>query len=449
MGGQSFIHMRSAPDKPEEQEWAANFLKKALVYYSAEAGGELQKFIHHTGTKESVSWSVEFDKGLVTKAQKLWVQCDTVFLEVYQSTLPRGESFVRWGLTRAVCFLRGDLHDGRWLAKTALAFRKFLKEMPVASATLLDSRKSVMDSCVFHNKELTRELWSSADPGWSVSTAGFILMCCYFVTSGKVGGTAQKDIDKKASQLLQAWFEKYMDDGSALAIEAPGEACGSGNIILQRGEFSVPAGGGSNMCKAFVRGSIKSVELLVHLVRVLRRRSQHSQSKVQVAVASSHTVDYGFMRGKYGEEAHVLMPELYRDGSSRPRHVSKTFKLSISEVAYDQPSLRNAQQLLAARRVFLNGSSKADEKSQRGVKPGAGRTFCQDNMLCYIASTQLELKDCPHGYVGMDGTRVSSKDIIFYVFEGLPAKRSCWLVPKVLPVAPEPTLGCFDRFQNR
>lgn len=283
-------------------------------------------------------------------------------------------------------------------------------------------------------------------------------MCCYyFVTSGKVGGTAQKDIDKKASQLLQAWFEKYTDDGSALAIEVPGEACGSGNIILQRGEFSVPAGGGSNICKAFVRGSIKSVELLVHLVRVLRRRSQHSRSKVQVAefilsavvVTISHTVDYGFMRGKHGEEAHVLMPELYRDGSSRPRHVSKTFKLSISEVAYDQPSLRNAQQLLAARRVFLKGSSKADEKSQRGVKLGAGRTFCQDNMLCYIASTQLELKDCPHGYVGMEGTRVSSKDIIFYVFEGLPAKRTCWLVPKVLPVAPEPTLGCFGRFQNR
>lgn len=48
----------------------------------------------------------------------------------------------------------------------------------------------------------------------------------------------------------------------------------------------------------------------------------------------------------------------------------------------------------------------------------------------YAVATQLELRNCRHGYIGMDATRVSTKDITFYVFEGLPARRSCWLVPK-------------------
>ena len=47
------------------------------------------------------------------------------------------------------------------------------------------------------------------------------------------------------------------------------------------------------------------------------------------------------------------------------------------------------------------------------------------------ATCQSALRGDKHGYVGMDGTTVSNKDLVFYVFEGRPSRRSCWMAPKV------------------
>eukprot|EP00972_Heterocapsa_arctica_P002013 289144-Heterocapsa_arctica.AAC.1 len=215
-----------------------------------------------------------------------------------------------------------------------------------------------------------------------------------------------------------------------------------GQVVYEKGQFHLPAGSGQdNVCRSLVRGHIQASLFICHLAKVLRRRSQFSEAKVKdsevvfhaVIDFIAHTVDYSFVVGEQPGSGHLALPELYRNGSSRPRRIGKTFKLSVSEAAHELPSLRNAQQLLAARRVFLHtvaNPKKKQQLSRRGVAPGAGRTFCQDNMMAYIAGCQLELNDCPHGYVSMDATRVSSKDLMFYVFEGLPAMKSCWLVPK-------------------
>ena len=95
--------------------------------------------------------------------------------------------------------------------------------------------------------------------------------------------------------------------------------------------------------------------------------------------------------------------------------------------------------MLAARGVFLYGKRGSDKEKKkkksaseaRGLGAASGRTFCQDNMLAYMASCQTALRGDKHGYVGMDGTAVSNKDLVFYVFEGWPSRRSCWMVPKV------------------
>jgi hypothetical protein len=35
-----------------------------------------------------------------------------------------------------------------------------------------------------------------------------------------------------------------------------------------------------------------------------------------------------------------------------------------------------------------------------------------------------------HSYIGLDGTKVSSKDMEYYAFECLPDGLAAWLVPK-------------------
>eukprot|EP00972_Heterocapsa_arctica_P048619 7166700-Heterocapsa_arctica.AAC.1 len=212
--GHGLIHIKPAPDKPRVQDWAANRLTKALILDSATTGGMLKPYIYHTETRERVLRETEFDKGLSSLVQKIPLQQAEIHLEVFKSSLPRNESFVRWGMSRLVSTMRGNQHDGRWVAKSMRSFRKFFETVSYDPKLLFDSRKSVLDSSSYHGTDLDHARWAGADPDWSVSTEGFLLMGCHFMTSGKFGGIgAHEDIEAKAHELLQAWLTKYMGEG--------------------------------------------------------------------------------------------------------------------------------------------------------------------------------------------------------------------------------------------
>lgn len=193
-----------------EVDWVANRLTKALIRASPDEGGELCDFIFDTRSKTKTRWDIEFDKGLSTVAQRLQAGSSEGFLDAFVSALPRRERFVRWGLSRLVCHLRGNTHVGRWLAKSAPLFRKFFETMRYDSGLLFDSRNSVVDTCYSNDKSLDLPAWSAADPDWSVSNEGFLLICCYFMTSGEIGGVDQSVIVERAIAMLQAWVEGYM-----------------------------------------------------------------------------------------------------------------------------------------------------------------------------------------------------------------------------------------------
>ena len=95
---------------------------------------------------------------------------------------------------------------------------------------------------------------------------------------------------------------------------------------------------------------------------------------------------------------HIDLPLLYRTGSARPRSVPVMFKLNVSSEVQAQPSLRNAQQILAAKSILEGGTRKRHDHVKTRVKklvqaPKAktGKTFCQSNMLQYVAHTNHKL----------------------------------------------------------
>lgn len=315
--GEGALRCKSGSADPET-EWAANRMTKALILESPAPGADRCQFVYDTKSKQKLQRDVEFDKGLTVVAQRLQVGGRDVFLEAFVSTLPRRDRFVRWGLSRLVCHVKGDRHDGRWVAKTVPAFRKFFEDMGYDPKLLFDSRKSVVSTCYARDQRIDTTNWSAADPDWSVSCEGFVLMCCYFVTSGKVGGDDQNSIIARGSALVDAWVGEYMRDCPALTVEVTiGANEVVGHLVIQSGAVSLPlAGDPSNLCATLVRGHMCLSDFLGHLVRILRRKSQHSKARVQLASSTlhavvdliAHTVTYKFIVGKCTPQAPVKCP---------------------------------------------------------------------------------------------------------------------------------------------
>ena len=137
------------------------------------------------------------------------------------------------------------------------------------------------------------------------------------------------------------------------------------------------------------------VPLLLRLSYIIRQPSRHPAYRLPIAVALLHNlIDYLAASAELGwgdnsevfeSSDHIQMPEIYREGSKWPRRMTRTLPLRISQAVAAQPSLRNAQQLLAARQVCMHGArqegthrgkglQKRGVKKAEGLGAAAGRT---------------------------------------------------------------------------
>ena len=200
---------------------------------------------------------------------------------------------------------------------------------------------------------------------------------------------------------------------------------------------------------ALFQEEVPIVQLLIKFAQMQRQPSRHSSKRVACGLLLLHNI-IGYISTCVemqrrdmkivGKKDHIDMPEIYRAGSNKPRRIVATFKLTASKAVSGQPSLRNAQQLLAARRIAMYGAReeqvpkncKGRIKSQQGVGTGFAREFCQSNMLAYMATAKKVLGASWHHYIGLDGTTVSSKCMEYYILEHVPSGRSAWLPPKAL-----------------
>lgn len=443
-----------AADGREVAAWACDFFMKALLRAPRELGGAPEFLIHDPSAGES-SWRNDVAKSSY-QAKVVQFECvdgTEVFLEVYMRDILVCKQCLRWGLSRWVHYARGGDHNGRWMTKSILGFKAFVAKMKYDDNHIRSSRKSVVDSSSFHGVEADLQTLGEYDPDWAASTEGLVMMCLLFATSGKYGHDA--GCEERAINFLQGFVSLFLTSSPA-ALRLTDEADQViGTLALEGGQVCLPPGAPLPLAPlaSLLRKRQPLVDLLVDLASTIRRPSQCSQARCSMSVVLLHNlVDYiaGTVDSKrkldlFHQFDHLSMPELYRCGSARPRRISNTMKQIVSREVLSQPSLRNAQQLLAARRILFGGVRKKKLVKGKakvvGVHPGTGRTFCEVNMRAYMQSAKDQLGRCKHGYVGMDGTRVSAKDLVFYVFEAVGAKKACWLVPKVGLLSPEGSVG--------
>lgn len=115
-----------------------------------------------------------------------------------------------------------------------------------------------------------------------------------------------------------------------------------GHLSMHNGVITSPPGAsGSNMCSTFVRGRVKVADLLGFVTKVIRRKSRHGQVRVRLALQTLHSttaiiansVAHHFASGRYAAEQAIHVPELFREGSNRPRRLNGSFKVAVSQAS--------------------------------------------------------------------------------------------------------------------
>lgn len=328
------------------------------------------------------------------------------------------------------------------MTKSVPGFRAFVVKMQYDEAHIRSSRRSVSDFAKFHGSEVDQHTLAEYDSDWAASTEGLILMCLLFATSGKHG--CGLDGADRAVAFLQAFLSTFMTEAAAyLELTDEHDDC-IGRVVFDQWQVSVAPGArmGASLA-AILKHKQPLVDVLVELSQTIRRPSQSSEARVRYSVLLLHnfvdyiaaTTDLKRNEGTFDRHDHLSMPDLFGAGSSRPRRVPNTMKQTVSREVLAQPSLRNAGQFLAARRILFGGVRKRKQTQAKSplVHPASGRAFCEDNIKSYMQAAKQQVGRCRHGYVGMDGTTVSNKAMVFYVFEALGVRKACWLVPKAIP----------------
>ena len=445
--GNAFVVQLDKAEGEGQSEWAANLMDQRLLMASRAPHLDPEMLIFNEKDGCSRWRKVEFDSGNRSSIVRLTLESSqAALLQVFVSTLPRDGLFVRWGLQRVVSHLRGNSHDGRWVAKAAEGFRGFFEKMYYSKDHLRSSRRSLVWSEEKKQRKPDSEKLSDFDEDFTCSTEGLVLLCAYAVTSGKLAAAPGVNSKERGLAILQGLVTYFVDPGTARIPVTDEDESLLGFVVMRNGGVSLPKTGDWEVSKKLgmvLKGCIGFSEAIVSCASIIRRASQHKPEKVQAAVLVLHcltdflaaTVEEQRLGSKFLSVDHLDAGDIYRTGSNRPRRVSKTFKWQVSKQVAGQPSLRNAQQFLSARRMLLGGLRKGSSQKKavlpvQGLRAATGRQFCQENMLAYISSCRRTLGQCKHGYIGMDATRVSGKDLMYYVFEAVEARKACWLVPK-------------------
>ena len=378
-----------------------------------------------------------------------------LFLEAFVSNVGRGGSFLRWGLSRLVHHVKGADHQGNYLSKAVANYwTPWIAKLKFSEDVLRPSRRSHRDRVLEAGQSVDRAEMAFYDPDWSVSMEGFYCVLLHMASSERIQKHHVAGMHLRAIEFMQMMNEIFIGDNFTVLHLTDENDKHIGSVKVNKFEvvhnledhISMP----DEWSSLIGATPTPLVALLLKLSLVIRQPSRHGKSRPSAAMALLHNlVDFlsasaEFQRSDkkiFETHDHISMPEIYREGSRWPRRISATMKLTTSKAVMLQPSLRNAQQLLAARRLclydirdderHLQGSAPGKKKKeQKGVTAAYGREFCQANMLSYMATAKALLGKHNHSYIGLDGTQVTSKNLDFYLFENLPKGRSAWMIPK-------------------
>ena len=130
----------------QTDSWACDRLSSALLV-APRRKDRPNEFLIHDSKSSTSHWRQSV-------AEQGYIPCPVTFansegqrmqVEAFVRRIPVADSWVRWGLSRWVHYIKGAGHDGRWLAKAAAGVRACfsddgLRPQHLAAESALDSR---------------------------------------------------------------------------------------------------------------------------------------------------------------------------------------------------------------------------------------------------------------------------------------------------------------------
>ena len=381
---------------PQQRAWASSRLSNRLMASPRQGYLTSQLLIYDKVSKQSVWRETAITRDSATRAVKLGLGALSMVTEVFISKIPRGGNSVRWSLPRVVDWLLGDHHDGAWLCRFVPRLRAAVQKLGFFGDAVRSSSKSVVSVAQKRCSAVDAESLDTSDAVYTVGTAELVATACHVALQGQFGTTSKNSFNA-AKALIDMVVCKFVEPGP-FVVEARCRM-GVARLCVQNGKVRLlPTSPPSPLARPLGNEEMCVGHMVLYLASISRQpfrfRSASPARAALVALVShiASLVEYQRFSDKFHEVDHIDVPLLRRAGSRRPRQLSNAFKLQASQESAKQPSLRNAQQFIAAMNIRAGQRlSKGRRSTTAGARapillPKAGRNFGQTGMLLYNAA---------------------------------------------------------------
>ena len=205
-----------SPGGLSEVEWLSEKLTKALLQDERPGYPEPQLIVLDIASGKRTWQETVHDQECRSRVIKLvgGLQTPELITTVYISEIPRSGACVRWGLQRAITYVLGAAHDGRWLTHHVPRIVKVLEDhLGFENATINPSPRSVLWRQRQEGGTVDAEALKLCDPEWSCGTSVLFGVLCWACSQTRLAVEVGVEPDVRAASLIDAIVAKFVTGG--------------------------------------------------------------------------------------------------------------------------------------------------------------------------------------------------------------------------------------------
>ena len=397
MDDEGFAHLAAVddndPDAPVAS--ASTSLSRWLCYDSGDA--TKSQFIFDSKTGEN-TWVTDMKLcQFENKVCSLFSEAVGCKPEIFTSVLPKDGSYLRWGLKHLLHFVVGSEIDGAWVCRHLGNFSAFLAKFDYDERHVRRSAHSEVVKAAKTKRPTSDAAISRCDLDNCVSTEGLLMMLIQLATSNRIRrGHGTQGVNQRAGAMLhelvavlsQQWSSEIQDVESGWARRFGHRAQGGFFITAQ---VACPAAAKLSSSKLKLGQAMEELALMARQPSKFRGAGVRAKQLLRAIINNLAT------NAELRRDTDLLQPQplvdqptLYREGSARPRKVSKALKLDVVDAVDDEGPLKSAKQLFAAQSALENKRHKMRciilplKARKKTLKPKSADSVTQCRMLHYL-----------------------------------------------------------------
>jgi hypothetical protein len=439
---QGVLQRRDGQCADQEPVWAAMKFQRALFQAKGGEDGKRAGLVISGPDKLNV-WRDEYMSNGEDVRIFLPSNTSDMQLDVFRSSLPKPEQFVRWSAPSVVARVYGGTHAGDWICRHVSMWRKFLEKFnKPESWHIRPSLTSISHSARKRGDLPGDTALQECDPEFSLSSSCVCLIAAWFGLSRRLKTGAGVCLRGAAAAFIGDIFESFLPrDGVVLDVLVTEEEC----VQVEVSPKTVHVVGGA---KVFANVLVKvlggrAVGMAEGFLKCCDQvHCQLSRKRAVCLAVVSELVDRLAVEIDLNRDVAELFarPEdvdlalMRRDGSKRLRRVPIWYKQVVTDLADTDAHVKSRVQLIAADALIKQRRQRRlgiTCKPAVVVKPQSATTWSADLMLAYLGAACRTFQSSGDCYVSIDGVHVAGKTYVLFAFGDPALNLHCWGPPQV------------------